>query len=186
MCRIALCEMRGIAVEIVDPRSTVVILIALGHQVEIILDGGLDAQVLRPKRSDVEVHLQDFPLGILLRQADCQRSFWYLATKVILSIARQLFDQLLCECTSSALYGACLGIFDSGTHDTHRVYTGICPECWVFGGGHCILQNLRDVLKGDRRAESTTQAGIIKVIKQKTVAVINMGCLIDLPVCQPL
>ncbi len=72
-------------------RNTVKMLVTLGLETKVIFHGSLDAKLLCTERGDVEVHLQDLPLGILLRQANRQGSLGKLALQRDLRIVREIF-----------------------------------------------------------------------------------------------
>src|SRR5437868_8571714 len=107
--------MRRITVQIVDSRNTIEMTVTVRSQVEIIFHSSLNTQVLRTIRGDVEVHLQDLRLGILLCQANGKRCFSNLTIECLSSIASEIFDYLLGNRTSTALDGTHLSILGSRT-----------------------------------------------------------------------
>src|SRR6266581_2788878 len=61
-------------------RSTHVLRVTLRRKVEVVFSGGIYTEILCAKGRDVEIHLQNLPLRILLCQADGKRGLCQLAT----------------------------------------------------------------------------------------------------------
>src|SRR6266446_1881568 len=92
-----------IQIQLGNTRGTVKILVTLRHELEVLFYRRLNSQIQGAKTSHVEIHLHDFPLGVLLCQTNCQRGFGNLTIESLLSIASQVFDHLLSECTTASL-----------------------------------------------------------------------------------
>src|SRR5579859_1891284 len=114
-----------IVIEVSYGRNAIKILVAYWFETKIVLYGSLDTKLLRTKRGDVEVHLQNLPLGILLRQANCQGCFRDFSLQRHLFIIREVFDQLLSDGTAATLYRARRGVLTGSAEDTLGIDTRI-------------------------------------------------------------
>ena len=135
--------MARIAVEVVDTRNTFEIPVALRAEVEIVFYSCLDTKVLRTKRGDVEIHLKDFLLGILLSQANGQRGLRNFTIERLLCIICHILDQLLRYGAGATDHATSLHVLATGAKDSLRIDTRICPEGRVLSRGLRIFQDLR-------------------------------------------
>src|SRR5260370_12201711 len=93
-----------IVIEVSYGRNAIKILVTYWFESKIVLYGGLDTKLLRTKGGDVEVHFQNLPLGILLRQANRQGCFGNFSFHLHPFIIPALFYQLLLLGPPSTLY----------------------------------------------------------------------------------
>src|SRR3989442_1615692 len=170
-----------IVIEVSNGRNAIKILVACWLEAKIILHGSFDAKLLRTKRGDVEVHLQNLPLGILLREANCQGRFRDFSLQRHLFIIREVFDQLLGDGTAATLYRARRGVLTGSAEDALGIYARIIPERLVLRGNHGILHHPRYVIERNRSAP--TFSIVICYVKELAITVINTGGLVDLLIC---
>src|SRR5438876_9052952 len=141
--------MVDITVEIVDTRNTVEIFVTLWGEMEVVFYGGFNTQVLCTIAGDVEVHLQDLGLRILLGEADGQGGFRNFAIQGLRGVAGQIFDHLLGDGTTTTLYRTGLEVLGASTEDALRVNAGVGPKCFVLCGCLRSLERLRLVDVGN-------------------------------------
>src|SRR6266581_6556546 len=166
--------------------STHVLSVTLRRKVEVIFSGGIYTEVLRSKGRDVEIHLQDLPLRILLGQADGECSLCQLAIQCDLLIVGEVFNQLLGQCTRAADHLiVVLHILDTRTENSLRVNAGVVPKRLILRSYHRIPHNLWNVLIRNGCA-TTSPVIVIYIIEQDAVTVVDTRGLADLLVRQPL
>src|ERR1051326_754897 len=117
--------MGRITAQIINTWNTIELTVTLRAQVEIVFHGSLNSEILSPIGRNVEVHLQDLRLGILLCQANGQRCLHNLTIERLLRIAGEIFDHLLGNSTASALNATRLSILGSCTQNALWVYAGV-------------------------------------------------------------
>src|SRR5436309_9732927 len=81
---------------------------------KIVFYSRLDTKILSAKGGDVEIHLKDFLLGILLGQANGQRGLRNFTVECLLSIICHIFDQLLCYGAGTTDYATSLQVLATG------------------------------------------------------------------------
>ena len=75
---------------------------------EVVFNGGFYAQVLRPVGRNIEVHLKDFLLGILLRQTNGQRCLGNFSIDCLRCVVCQIFNHLLGYGAGTTHYRTCM------------------------------------------------------------------------------
>ena len=153
---------------------------------KISLGGSLDTYCIVQKVELVEVHSQDFFLGVITFQFYGNHPFYRLLQQtfhyIICSRRIKLLSQLLCNGTATS----CMFLhkdttFDNGTHKRTDVYAGMFAETYILCCNKCMYQIRRQIIVAYIYTIFLT---VRPGTQQLTVVGYNLGCKFQIRVFQ--
>ena len=107
------------------------------------------AEEARAVVDDIQVHLQNFILGVGEFDVKGEQELLCLAREGLLIREEEIFHELLCDCTCALLDAPILDVDERCASHARKVKTRVLVEPSVLDGDDGFLQFRRDVFDGD-------------------------------------